>query len=332
MREYIARVIDGEPLSEAEAHAVMSIIMSGEATPAQIAGFLVALRMRGEQPQEIAGFARAMSEKALRVEAPAGAIDTCGTGGDRSHTLNLSTAAALVAAALGVPVAKHGNRSVSSASGSADVLAALGVPIENPPDKAEALLRRQRFAFLFAPLYHPAMKYAIGPRRELAVRTVFNILGPLTSPAGVKKQMIGVFSAGWLRPIAEALLALGRERALVVHGEPGLDEISPCGSTRYMLCEGGRVHEGVFETRDFGCQPVPLDALKVTSAADSAARIRAAFDGRDDAAATAIAMNAGAALWLAGATVSVAEGTEKAGGALRDGTCARFLEGLRLEV
>lgn len=329
MKEYMAKAVEGKVFSEQEAYEAMGVIMSGGATPAQIAGFLIALRMRGEKSEEIAGFARAMAEKALKVKAPEGSIDTCGTGGDRSHTLNLSTAAALVAAALGVPVAKHGNRSVSSSCGSADVLPVLGVPVENPPEKAERLLEDVGFAFLFAPLYHPAMKHAIGPRRELGVRTVFNILGPLTSPADVKRQAMGVFSPDWLEPLARALVALGRDRAVVFHGEPGLDEISPCGRTRYLFCEGGEVVEGETTPRDLGMEDIPLDALKVSSAEESAAKITSAFEGKDDEAAGAIAVNAGFALWVAGRADSPKDGTAMARDGMSDGACTQYMERLR---
>lgn len=329
MKEFVTRAVEGEVFSKDQAYQAMGVIMSGEATPAQIAGFLVALRMRGETPDEIAGFARGMQEKALHVKAPEGAIDTCGTGGDGAHTLNLSTAAALVAASLGVPVAKHGNRSVSSSSGSADVLAALGIPIENPPEKAEALLSDKGFAFLFAPIYHPAMKFAIGPRRELGVRTVFNILGPLTSPAGVKRQVIGVFHRDWLQPIAEALVSLGKERALVAHGEPGLDEFSTSGDTMYILCENGCAEPGKLNPSSLGVSTVPLDDLKVGSAEESAKRIVKAFEGADKGAMTAIGINAAGALWVAGTVESIHDGFEKALQAMEGGTCREYLELLR---
>src|SRR2546429_4332907 len=225
----LARLLDGHDLSREEAHEVMGSIMSGEATPAQIAGFLVALRAKGETADEIAGCAEAMREQVLRVcPKREDLVDIVGTGGDGANTYNISTAAALVAAAAGAAIAKHGNRAASSASGAADVLEALGFRLELPPERIEQSIDELGFGFLFAQAHHPAMKHAAPVRRELATRTVFNVLGPLTNPAGARAQLVGVYSPAIVRTIAEALLQLGAHRAYVVHGAGGIDELSPC--------------------------------------------------------------------------------------------------------
>ncbi|MBF0307183.1 MAG: anthranilate phosphoribosyltransferase, partial [Alphaproteobacteria bacterium] len=245
MKDMIARVADGRPLSEAEAEAAFEIIMSGDATPAQIGGFLMALRVRGETVEEIAGAARVMRAKALRVDAPEGAIDTCGTGGDGAGTYNVSTAAALVAAACGVPVAKHGNRALSSKSGSADVLTALGVKIDADVSLVREALWTAHIGFLMAPRHHNAMRHVAGPRVELGVRTLFNLLGPLSNPAGTRRQLIGVFAERWVRPLAEVLGRLGAERAWVVHGSDGLDELTTTGPS--LVAEWRNGHLTTFE-------------------------------------------------------------------------------------
>jgi len=304
MKEYLAKVVEGHNLSQAEAHAAMSIIMDGEATPAQIAGFLVGLRMKGETVEEITGCAIAMREHAVKVKAPENAIDTCGTGGDGAHTFNISTAAALVAAASGVPVAKHGNRSVSSKSGSADVLEKLGIKIDAPVPVIERSIAEANFGFLFAPLMHGAMKHAIGPRRELSLRTVFNVLGPLTNPAGAKLQLLGVFCQPLVRPIAEVLRNLGARRALVVHGDGGLDEISPSGPTHYsLLKEDGSITDGILSPSDAGLKPIS-DTLTVETADESAALIKRVFAGEKIPHRTAVVLNAAGALWASGTASS----------------------------
>ena len=229
VRAALAGVVDGRTLSREEARAAMGAVMDGEATPAQLGALLVALRIRGEAVEELAGFAMAMRERALPVVAPPGTIDTCGTGGDGRRTFNISSAAALVVAAAGVPVAKHGSRAVTSVSGSSDVLDALGVPIDNSPEEAAVSLREDRFAFLFAPNYHPAMKNAAGVRRELGLRTAFNLLGPLTNPARTRRQLLGVADPTAAARMALVLQALGAERAFVVHGDR-IDELPLDGS------------------------------------------------------------------------------------------------------
>ena len=238
VRAALAAVVDGRVLGRDEARAAMGAVMDGEATPAQLAALLVALRMRGETIEELTGFAEAMRERVLRVDAPAGAIDTCGTGGDGSHTFNISTTAALVAAAAGVPVAKHGNRAMTSRSGSADVLDALGVRIDHDASSAAAALREVGFAFLFAPGFHPAMRHAGPTRREIGVRTAFNLLGPLTNPAGASRQLIGVGDPAAAPRLAEVIRALGTERSFVVHGA-GIDELPLDGTgVLYAVTEG----------------------------------------------------------------------------------------------
>ena len=236
LRPYLAKIADGASLSEADAESAFEVLMSGAATPAQMGAFLMALRVRGETVDEITAAARIMREKATKVTAPPGAIDTCGTGGDGAGTYNISTAAALVAAACGVTVAKHGNRAMSSKSGTADVLAELGVNLEATPEVIARALREAHIGFLFAQRHHNATKYVAPVRQELAQRTVFNLLGPLSNPAGAKRQLIGVFAHKWIVPLAETLRRLGSERAWVVHGSDGLDEITRPVSPMLLNC------------------------------------------------------------------------------------------------
>src|SRR5512143_1505291 len=242
IKDAIAKAVAKTNLTEAEAEAVMREIMQGEATDAQIAAYIAALRMKGETVEEITGSAKAMREKAIHVKLSAPyQVDTCGTGGDMSHTFNISTTTAFVVAGAGVPVAKHGHRSVSSRSGSADVLEALGIKIDLQPEKVEKCLFETGFGFLFAPLFHPAMKYAIGPRREMGIRTIFNILGPLTNPANSRRQVLGVFSSKLTETLAAVLGNLGAEDAMVVHGEDGLDEITISDGTKASRFFNGKV-------------------------------------------------------------------------------------------
>jgi anthranilate phosphoribosyltransferase len=254
IKEAISLVIQNISLSESEMAECMTEIMEGKATDAQIGAFLTALHIKGETIEEITGAAKIMREKATKIKAPEGVIDTCGTGGDMSGTFNISTTVAIVVAAAGVPVAKHGNRSVSSQSGSADVLEALGVNIELPPEKVEKCLFETNFGFLFAPLFHPAMKFAIGPRREIGIRTIFNILGPLTNPASAKRQVLGVFADKLTEPLASVLGNLGATNAMVVHGEDGLDEITICNGTRVSRYKDGKVETSYITPEDFGFQ------------------------------------------------------------------------------
>lgn len=297
--ERLERLLGGESLDEAEAHGVFGDLMAGAFSPPQVAALLIALRAKGESVDEVAGAARAMREAGLRIVAPEGAIDVCGTGGDRSGTVNCSTAAGLVVAAAGVPVAKHGNRSVSSKSGSADVLEALGIPVDRGPAECERDLHEVGFAFLFAPLFHPAMKHAGPTRRELGVRTIFNLLGPLTNPAGVRRQLMGVFSARWVVPAAEVLGRLGAERAIVVHSEDGLDEISLAADSVIAEWDSAEVRRSRISPEELGFRRATLDELRGGSAEENAAILRAAFERPSGPVADWIALNAAAALRVA---------------------------------
>jgi anthranilate phosphoribosyltransferase len=267
-----------------------------------------------------------MREHSVKIKAPAGAIDTCGTGGDGSCTLNVSTLAALAAAGAGVPVAKHGNRSVSSSCGSADLLEKLGVKIDCPPAVAEKCLAESGFAFLFAPLYHPAMKHAMPVRKELGVRTVFNILGPLTNPAGVKRQVMGVPLPALVRDIAEALLALGAERALVVHSDDGLDEVSPGAPTRFAEVRDGRVSEGRIDPAELGLEPASAESLRVMCIDNAVAVARMVLEGRSTPARQAVVINAAAALMVAEKAGDLREGLELARRSIASGAAAGVLE------
>jgi len=261
IREAINLLIQNIHLGEAEMAECMLEIMEGKATDAQIGAFLTALRIKGETIDEITGAAKIMRAKAVRITAPEGAVDIVGTGGDMAGTFNVSTTSAFVVAATGVPVAKHGNRSVSSKSGSADVLEALGVKIDLAPQKVEQCLFETGFGFLFAPLFHPAMKFAISARREIAIRTVFNVLGPLTNPACAVRQVVGVFAEKLTEPIAHVLVNLGIVSAMVVHGADGLDEITVCDGTRISRAENGRVETGYITPADFGFQTAAREAI-----------------------------------------------------------------------
>lgn len=307
------RVIEGHDLTAGEAEAAMDAIMSGVATPAQIAGYLVALRIKGETVDEIIGSARAMRAHATPVVSRrAGVVDTCGTGGDGRNTFNISTVAAVVVAAAGVPVAKHGNRSVSSRCGSADVLEALGVATDLPADEVGRCLDEVGIAFLMAPRLHPAMRHAVGPRRDLATRTIFNLLGPLTNPAGAPYQLLGVFGAHLVEPVARALAALGTERALVVHGAPGLDEISICGPTRMAVVTGGDVRFETVEPGDAGLAVADPASLTGGDPATNAAIARSILAGEQGPRRDAVVLNAAGALLAAGTVSSLREGVAMA--------------------
>lgn len=277
MGPVLERLLAHEDLSQAEARSLFEHVMAGQVDGAALAGLLVALRAKGEAVDEVAGAAEAMRAAALPVVAPPGTIDLCGTGGDGIGSVNISTAAALVVAAAGVPVAKHGNRSVSSKSGSADVLEALGIPVDADAKRAEAMLSQYGFAFLFAPNFHPAIKHAMGPRRALGVRTIFNLLGPLTNPAGVRRQLLGVFAAQWLEPLAQVLGRLGAERAVVVHADDGLDEISLAAPTQVAEWVEGHVECYRLTARDLGLEPSGIEVVAGGDAAFNAVRIRTVF-------------------------------------------------------
>jgi anthranilate phosphoribosyltransferase len=318
-----------EDLSTAEAADAMAAIMRGEAASAQIAGLLVALSMKGERPGELVGFAQTMRAQAVRVRVEHQlVVDTCGTGGDRSGTFNISTAAALVLAACGVPVAKHGNRSVSSRCGSADVLEALGVNVAASPAVVERCLNEVGIAFFFAPTFHPAMRHAAQARRELGVRTAFNLLGPLTNPAGAKRQVVGVPRPELTELLARALLLLGAERAWVVHGADGLDELSTTGYTKVSECRDGTVHSFYVHPSDFGLPKNSLDALKGGDAAHNAALVRSVLEGVQGPTRNVVLLNAGAALLVGGWVPSVREGIERAAHAIDSGKAREVLSKL----
>jgi anthranilate phosphoribosyltransferase len=325
----LAQLLDGRDLSREEARAVMNEIMGGEATPAQIGGFLVALRLKGETPDEIAGCAEAMREHVLAVKpSREDLVDTAGTGGDGTGTINISTAAALVAAAAGAGVAKHGNRAVSSASGSADVLEALGFRLELPPARIERSIDELGFGFLFAPTHHPAMRHAAPVRRELAARTVFNVLGPLTNPAGARAQVVGVYEPALVRTIAEVLAQLGARRAFVVHGAGGIDELSPAGPN--LVCEvvDGSVSEREIDPLELGVPRCDPDELRGGSPEQNAAAIRAVFEGENGGRRSAVLLNAAGAIAAAGHAHDLREGLTLATDALDSGAAAARLEEL----
>jgi anthranilate phosphoribosyltransferase len=325
----ITRLLEGYDLTRAEARDVMRSIMDGEATQAQMGGFLVALRFKGETAQEIAGCAEAMREHVLAVKPKRyDLVDTAGTGGDNAHTLNISTAAALVASAAGAAVAKHGNRAVSSSSGSADVLEALGFSLELPPERIERSIDELGFGFLFAPAHHPAMRHAAPVRRELATRTVFNVLGPLTNPAGARAQVVGVFSADLVPTIAEVLTQLGARRAFVVHGAHGIDELSPAGPNLVAEVVRGQVVERTIDPLELGVARCAPDELRGGTPAENAAAIRRVFDGADGGARDAILLNAGGAIAAAGHAADLREGLELARKAVASGAAGERLEAL----
>ncbi|HWH04857.1 MAG TPA: anthranilate phosphoribosyltransferase [Gaiellaceae bacterium] len=329
IQDALARLLDGHDLSRADARAVMDEIMRGEATPAQIGGFLVALRAKGETPDEITGCAEAMREHVLPVRPERDdLVDTAGTGGDGAHTLNISTAAAIVAAAAGAGVAKHGNRAVSSASGSADVLEALGFRLEQEPEQIARSIDELGFGFMFAPSHHPAMRHAAPVRRELATRTVFNVLGPLTNPAGARAQVIGVYSETLVRPLAEVLGRLGARRAFVVHGAHGIDELSPAGPNLVAEVVDGDVRERVVDPLELGVERCAPAELRGGSPEQNAAAIRSIFAGAPGGARDAVLLNAAGAIAAAGHAADLAEGLVLAREAVDSGAAGARLDEL----
>jgi len=325
----IEKVVRHEDLTEDEAGGVMREVMEGRASVPSLTALLAVLRMKGERPGEIVGFARAMRAHAVKLASPPGAVfDTCGTGGDGSGTFNISTAAAIVVAASGVRVAKHGNRSVSSRCGSADVFEHLGVRVDAPPAVVEQTLQTANIAFFFAPTFHPAMKHAGQARRELGMRTAFNLLGPLTNPAGATRQIVGVPRAEFTELLAHALLRLGSERAWVVHGADGLDELSTSGYTKVSECRGAAVHTFYVHPSDVGLRKVAVSELQGGDAAANAEIIRAVLDGTPGAARDVVLLNAGAALFVAGACASVPDGIALAATAIDSGAARRTLDTL----
>ena len=329
IQEALARLLEGRDLSQAQAREVMNAIMGGEATPAQMGGFLVALRLKGETPDEIAGCAEAMREHVLPVRpARDDLVDTAGTGGDGARTFNISTAAALVAAAAGAAVAKHGNRAVSSASGSADVLEALGFRLELPPARIEQSIDELGFGFLFAPAHHPAMRHAAPVRRELATRTVFNVLGPLTNPAGARAQVVGVYAPELVETIASVLARLGARRAFVVHGAGGVDELSPAGPN--LVCEvaDGRVERRELDPADFGVPRCSSAELAGGTPAENADFLREVFAGAPGAKREAVLLTAAGAIAASGRAHDLEEGYRTAADAVDSGAAAERLEAL----
>jgi anthranilate phosphoribosyltransferase len=328
LKPVIARLAEGETLSEAEAEAAFDVLMAGEATPAQVAGLLMALRVRGETVDEITGAARVMRARMSPIAAPESAIDVCGTGGDAQGTVNISTTVAFVVAGCGVPVAKHGNRAISSRSGGADVLGALGVAIDAPFPVLEEALRRVRVAFLMAPRHHAAMRHVAGPRVELGVRTIFNLLGPLANPARVRRQLVGVFGRQWLRPLAETLGRLGAERVWVVHGSDGLDELTVTGESHVAEWHEGRVREFTVKPADAGLTIASPAALKGGDAAENAEALRRVLAGIAGPYRDAVLLNAAAALIVAGRAGDLKEGVALAARSIDSGAAGAALDGL----
>ncbi len=318
-----------EDLTVNEASAAMDEIMEGRAQPAQIAGLLVGLRMKGERPAEIVGLARTMRERATKLSRTfAPAFDTCGTGGDRAHTFNVSTIAALVVAACGVRVAKHGNRSVSSRCGSADLFEALGVNITADPALVERCLDEAGIAFFFAPTFHPSMRHAAPTRRELGIRTAFNLLGPLTNPAGASRQLVGVPRPELTELVARSLALLGAERAWVVHGADGLDEISTTGYTKVSECRGGSVNTFYVHPSDFQLPKAAPEALRGGEAAENADIARRILAGERGAARDIVLLNAGVSLLIAEQVGTVPEGVQRAAEAIDSGAASAVLDRL----
>ncbi len=327
LKPFIAGVAAGRPLSFEEAREAFDIIMSGDATPGQIGGFLMALRVRGETVGEISGAVATMRDKMLRVSAPANAIDIVGTGGDGLHSFNISTASAFVIAASGVPVAKHGNRGLSSLTGTADVLTKLGVNIELAPDAITRCVEQAGIGFMFAPSHHPAMKH-VGPVRvELGTRTIFNLVGPLTNPAGVGRQLVGVFAPEWVVPVAEALKALGSTHVWVVHGD-GYDEITTTGETQIAELKGGEVRSFTLTPEAAGLGRHSKDDLRGGDSETNAAALRNVLSGGAGAYRDTVLMNAGAGLVVAGAVAELADGIAKAREAIDSGRAMQVLDRL----
>ena len=325
----IRAVVERQDLTAEQMRAVMRAIMTGAATPAQIGGFLIGLRMKGETVEEIAAAAEVMRELAVRVGVSGPhLVDTCGTGGDGVSTFNISTASAFVVAAAGGKVAKHGNRSVSSKSGSADVLEAAGVSLDLTPEQVAQCVNEVGVGFMFAPKHHGAMKHAIGPRREMGVRTIFNLLGPLTNPAGAPNQVVGVFSDQWVEPLAQVLHRLGSEHVMVVHAEDGMDEISIGAPTRVAELKHGKIRAYTVTPEQFGLKRGPVAGLAVKSAAESLAMVESALANEGGPARDIVALNAGAAIYVAGLAPTLEGGVKKAQAALADGAARERLRAL----
>ncbi len=333
LKKAISDVVSRKDLSQAEISSVMEIIMEGEATPAQIGALLTGLRMKGETVDEIAGAAKVMREKAVRIHVNLShgepLVDTCGTGGDGAQTFNVSTTAAFVVAGAGVKVAKHGNRSVSSRSGSADVLEALGVNLALSPEDVARAVETIGMGFMFAPALHPAMKYAIGPRREIGIRTIFNVLGPLTNPAWANVQLLGVYDPMLTRPLAEVLGRLGSKRAWVVHGEGGLDELSLLGKSVVAQWDKNEVKEFVIRPEDAGLKPCKVEDLKGGDAEENARILKDIISGEKGPKRDMVLLNAGAAIYLADRAKSLREGVLLAAESIDSMEAMKRLEALK---
>lgn len=329
LKPVLARLAAGEHLADTDAEAAFDVIMSGEATPAQIGALLMAMRVRGETVAEITGAVRAMRARMTAIEAPDGAMDVCGTGGDGAGTLNVSSATTFVVAACGVWVAKHGNRALSSRTGGADVLTALGVNVDAPMDRLAAILRSAGCVFLFAPRHHPSMRHAAGPRVELGTRTIFNLLGPLANPARVRRQLTGVFAPEWTRPMAQTLQALGHEAAWIVHGM-GLDELTVAGENQVSALANGIIHDFTVTPEDAGLPRAPIEAIKGGDAAHNAAALLAMLEGAPGAYRDTVLLNAAAALIVAGRATNLRDGVVQAAGAIASGAALNALNTLRL--
>jgi anthranilate phosphoribosyltransferase len=333
IRDAIRKVVEKEDLNEVEAADVMREIMDGEATPSQMSALITALRMKGETVEEVTGFARIMREKSIKIPTKLKAtalIDTCGTGGDRMNTFNISTAAAFVVAGAGIAVAKHGNRAMSSKCGSADVLEALGVNIGLGPEAVGRCIDEVGIGFMFAPAHHPSMKHAVVPRKEIGIRTVFNILGPLTNPAGAKRQLIGVFDAHLTELIAGALLKLGSERAIVAHGLDGIDELSTVGKTKVTELADGKLKTYEMTSADVGLPTAkPEDLSQGEDPAASARILEEILSGKTGAGRDIVLLNAGAALNIGGKAGTIQEGIALAADSIDGGKAASALDGLK---
>ncbi len=331
LKPVLARLAGGATLTEAEAQAAFATIMAGEATPAQIAALLMAMRVRGETVAEITGAVRAMRARMSRVDAPAGAMDVCGTGGDGSGSLNVSTAVTFVLAGLEVPVAKHGNRALSSRTGGADVLTALGVNVDVPLPRLPQVLRTAHCAFLFAPRHHAAMRHVAGPRVELGTRTIFNLLGPLANPAEVKRQLTGVFDPAWARPMVETLAALGSTDVWLVHGQ-GLDELTIAGENQVVALRDGTIRSFVLTPEDAGLGRAPVEAIRGGDASQNAAALLGLLKGTPSPYRDTVLLNTAAGLIVAGRVGDLREGVAMAARAIDGGAALAALETLKRET
>lgn len=327
MKDTLRALVEGKDLDSAAMENAVGTMMDGGATPAQVGAFLAALAAKGETVDELVAAVRAMRARGVRVHAPGPLVDLCGTGGDGLGTFNVSTAASFVAAAAGARVAKHGNRAASGSVGAADVLEALGARLDVDAAKAGEAIRRLGIAFLFAPLYHPAVRHVAGPRRELGFRTVFNLTGPLCNPAGATRQLLGVFSSRWLEPVARAAKDLGAEHVLVVHGCDGSDEITPTGPTRAVELKDGRLRTFDIDPSDLGIPACGIGDLAGGSVERNAAIVRSVLEGAKGPCADVTALNAGAALYVAGVATDLPDGVARARGVLEAGKAAALLDG-----